>query len=139
MKEKINDALVDAYGPKKAAKVWEEKKPIKTTKDGEKSFIKFSANSTTKDGKPRVVALFDSKGNPVKREVNLGSGSIIRVNCSITLFPADDPGVGFYMNSVQIIKYVEYVPGGGFEADDEDGDGFVADEFDGPKPSFEFV
>ncbi|EKN00829.1 hypothetical protein [Acidocella sp. MX-AZ02] len=113
MRTKINDALVDAYGPKKAEAVWKEKPPIKTTKDGSKAFIKYTANAVIND-KPRIIALFDSQDNLITRPLSIGSGSIIRVNGSMSLFEAKDPGMWFSMNSIQVIKYVEYVPGGGF-------------------------
>ncbi|MBB5372277.1 hypothetical protein [Acidocella aromatica] len=110
LKQDLNEFLVDTYGPKKAAQVWKDKPPIKVTKDGEKSFIRWSTKAVDKDGKARKVMIYDSKGNPVKRELNIGSGSIIRVKGTIGAFPSDDPGLAFYMDSIQVIKYVEYVP-----------------------------
>lgn len=129
MKKIINDALEEAYGPKKAAAVWASDKPPIRTKDG-KSYVNFSTNAITKDGRPRKVAIFDAKGRPVERELDIGSGSIIKIDGAISVFPPKDPGVAFYLNAVQVIKLVEYKPGASFDAEDDD-DAFDADEFDG--------
>lgn len=129
MKKLINDALEEAYGPKKAAAVWASDKPPIKTKDG-KSFVTFATKAITPDGKPRKVAIFDAKGRMVEREINVGSGSIIKIQGSMSIFAPKDPGVTFYLNAVQVIKLVEYKGGASFEAEDDD-DAFDADEFDG--------
>lgn len=129
MKNIINDALVEAYGPKKAAAVWTSDKPPIRTKDG-KSYVNFSTKATAQDGSPRKVAIWDAKGRSVERELNIGSGSTIKIAGSMSLFPAKDPGVAFYLNAVQVIKLVQFTGGASFEAE-EDPDAFDADEFDG--------
>ena len=135
MKKLINDALVEAYGPKRAAAVWASEKPPIRTKDG-KSFVNFSTKATSQDGKPRKVAICDSKGRLVERELNVGSGSIIKIQGSMSIFAPKDPGVAFYLNAVQVIKLVEYKGGASFEAED-DADAFDADEFDSPHEAAE--
>lgn len=127
----VEEFLLETYGPKKAKLA---ASPFKLTKpkDGEEAqtYIKFSTNCKTKDGDDRTVPLFDSKGNAVKRKVSLGSGSVIKVNGTMTSFD-EKPGVAFYLDAVQILKLVEYQSSGGFEADEEgefEGDEFDADD-----------
>lgn len=126
MQQTVSDFLVEAYGPKKAATV---PSPFKVTKEGE-TYLRFSAQAVIRD-RPRVVALFNAKGAPVAQSYadKLGSGSTIRVKGSMVTFD-DKPGVAFYMDSVMIIKLVEFTQGGGFAAED-DADGWTGDEFDG--------
>lgn len=128
MTTEVNDFLEEAYGPKKAAKV---KSPFKVTKpkegEDQQTYIVFRAKAVVND-RERKVAIFDSKGKPVEREISLGSGSVVKVNGSMKAFD-DEPGIAFYMDAVQVIKYVEYKPAAGFDAE-EDEDGFSGDEFD---------
>ena len=129
VKTQVDEFLLETYGPKKAKTA---KTPFKLTKpkDGEEAqtYIKFSTNVKTKDGDVRTVPMFDAKGSPVKRKVNLGSGSVVKVNGTMASFD-DEPGVAFYLDAVQVIKLVEYQSSGGFEAEDDE-DGFSGDEFD---------
>jgi hypothetical protein len=130
-KAEVEEFLVDTYGPKKAklaASPFKLTKPKEGSGDKPKTFITFRMKAVGKDGDPRNVALYDAKGNPVKRKVNLGSGSVVKVNGTMSAFK-EDPGVAFYMNSVQIIKLVEYQSADGFDAV-EDEDGWSGDEFD---------
>jgi hypothetical protein len=119
VKAQVEEFLVDTYGPKKAK---DAKRPFKTTKDGSKTFITFKAKAEI-DGKPRHIGIFDSKGAPVKRELNIGSGSIVKVAGTMASW-AEEPGVSFYMDAVQVINLIE-PPASPFESDGSDG-GFVA-------------
>ena len=73
------------------------------------------------DGKDRKIGIFDSKGNPVKRELSIGSGSIVKVNGPMVSLD-DDPGVD--MDAIQVIKYVDIRP---FDAEDDE-DGFMGQQ-----------
>jgi hypothetical protein len=122
----IDAFLIEVYGPKKAAKVWKDRSPIKTTSDGEKSYVTFLMSAVVrKTQEARRVMIYDSRGNLVKRKLHIGNGSIIRIQGAIAAFSDDDPGVAFYMRSIQVIKYVEFIPK--VFAPDGDGD-FVANE-----------
>jgi hypothetical protein len=127
VKAEVDEFLVDTYGPKKAktaASPFKLTKPKEGSGDKPETFITFRRKAVGLDGEPRHVALYDTKGNPVKRKVNLGSGSIVKVNGSMSAAFKDEPGVAFYMDSVQIIKLVEYPPPSPFRPVD-DPDGFV--------------
>jgi hypothetical protein len=97
--------------------------------------IKFKSKAfyTKQDGtkvdlKP---ALFDGVGQKITRAINIGNGSLIRVNFAAAPFfnaAANNAGITLMMNAVQIIKLVEYGSGGnadsyGFGQED---DGFKA-------------
>ena len=121
-KKEVGQFLNDAYGARTAR--WIES-PFRVTKPkpqvdgGPKTILTFRTRALDKYGKPRTVALYDSKGNLVERKVNLGSGSLVRVNGTIQAF-SFSPGVAFYMDSVQIISPVEPSPIFG-PVDDPDG------------------
>jgi hypothetical protein len=127
MKAEVESFIADTFPAKKAKTVV---RPFKE-KDG-KVFLTFTTYAYEKDDKTkkRRVQLFDAKGNLVRREVSLGNGSIVRIKTTIE--PTEYQGkdyVKFWLNAIQIKKLVEYVPGGGFDAvDDEDG-GWTEDEF----------
>ncbi len=116
MRERINQVLIDAYGSKKAPKVWEDVKPIRTTKEGGKAYVKFMANAVTPDGKARIIPLYDSAGSLIVAPLNLGTGSIIRVNGTMIISAPKTPWVAFYMNSVQVLEYIPKVHASGFDA-----------------------
>lgn len=135
VKADVEEFITDSVGPKKAKYFI---RPFKQTKDGEKTFIVFKAAAKVivkGEEQDRKVAVFDTKGNPVKRELNIGSGSIVKLKGSMTL-NEEHKCVSFWMDAIQVIKLVEYMSPAAlsgvedeFEAvfdavDDEDG--FVA-------------
>lgn len=123
LQELAKEVAEEAFGTKKAAKAHI---PGKENEDGSVAFT-FKSNS-----QPKV---FDAKGNPVRdlEDLNAGSGSTIRVKGSIKEYDkGGNFGVTLYLNSVQIIKLVEY--GGGFEADEDEEDGYVAAPSNPKKP-----
>jgi hypothetical protein len=83
VKAEVDEFLVETHGARKAR--W-AKSPFKLTDPNEgagespRTFITFRRKAVGKDGESRRVALYDAKGNPVKRKVNLGSGSVVKVN-----------------------------------------------------------
>jgi hypothetical protein len=119
VKAQVEEFLTNVYGARKARYA---KRPFKTTKDGDKTFITFRAKAVI-DGRPRHLDVYDSNGDLVKRELNIGSGSIVRVSGSMSSW-IEEPGVSFYMDAVQVINLIE-PPEGPFEADGSDG-GFVS-------------
>lgn len=75
--------------------------------------FKTSATYKTKDGemKQRKVPLFDSKGKAIERKVNVGGGSIIKVNFTpgpYYMANGNKAGVSLYINAVQILQLKEW-------------------------------
>jgi len=109
--------------------------------DGDEILFVFKQNGvfrSKKDNSERKVTInvVDSKLNPIK--VNVGQGSELKVSFRPSLYksPGGD-GVKMYMDAVQVLNLVEYVPTSelgfseeeGFEAsEDETSDGFKAEE-----------
>lgn len=117
----VKEALEDLPKARRAA----AKKPIKKTEDG-RLFVKLA---TTRD-----VKVFDSKAKliPLAKldKMRFGDGTIMKVKASVAAYDNETAGVGLYLNSVMVVKYVEYAGGGGgFGADDieDDGDFSVED------------
>jgi hypothetical protein len=70
--------------------------------------------------------LFDAKGNPIRDDdLRVGAGSTIRVKGAFSGYEGFGGGVTAYLNEVQIVKLVEF-GGGGFEADEDEEDAYVA-------------
>ena len=103
----------------------------KTEDDGTISF-NFKTNAVFADGSQNKVGLFDSKGKKVDLGDKLiGNGSTGRVKGVASSYESGaNAGVTLYLNSVQIMKFVEYEAGDSFDA--LDGDGFTGIELDDP-------
>jgi hypothetical protein len=116
--ELIDDEAVEELGAKKAK---EAHKPYKRNEDGTVT-INFKSKATDAKGNKRPAPkLFDGQGNPIRNteDLHIGSGSVIKVKGAASAYTSGkNIGVTLYINSVQIIKLVEY-NAGGFEADDE--------------------
>lgn len=98
-----------------------------------KLILATKTKTTFADGNEKKIKVFNSKG----AEVNLGdkkiaNGSRGRLGCVMAIYATTDKsgkkiinaGVTFYLNSVQLSKFVEYA-GAGFDAlEDEDGEEF---------------
>jgi hypothetical protein len=102
--------------------------------------IKFAASGGWKDKKtgaikPRKIPLEDSKGNPIKRKLDIWGGSEIRVFATIRPYVTPKGiGVRLGLEAVRIIKLVQGGAGGfsaaayGVEKEDDlDDDAFDAD------------
>ena len=114
--QQIEEIFTNEHG---AAKLAKASMPYKEDEDGN---IVFSFKSKRK---PMVV---DSQGKPIEVELNVGSGSTIKVACGLNPYSvAGRVGVSAYLNAVQILDLVEYSSGG---FDKEEG-GFVAPD---PEP-----
>lgn len=85
------------------------------------------------DGSPKVIKVFNAKGAEVNlMNKKIGNGSRGRVGGVMAIYELRNPkgkimdaGITFYLNSVQLSKFVEFTGGDNFdELEDEDGDGF---------------
>lgn len=103
----------------------------KTEDDGTISFS-FKTNATFGDGSSNHVSVFDSKGKKVDLGDKLmGNGSTGRVKGLAASYESGaNAGVTLYLNSVQIMKFVEYEGGDSFDA--LEGDGFTGMELNDP-------
>ena len=96
-------------------------------KDTGKTVIRFKTGTTFQSGDPKVVKVFNSKGNEVSLQgKKVGNGSRGRVNGVMAIYninPATS-GVTFYLNAIQLSKFVEYIGGANFDTIDEKDGGF---------------
>jgi hypothetical protein len=111
--------------------------PVVRNEDGSVSVkAKLKAKVTSKSGRSweQRPAIFDAKGNPIKSEIRIGSGS--RVRLSIELSPFNSPaiggcGVSVRLRGVQVIEIREpkatSASDFGFGAEET---GFVTETFD---------
>ena len=91
-----------------------------------KTVVRFKTGTTYQSGDSKIVKVFNSKGNEVSLQgKKVGNGSRGRVNGVMAIYNVSKAaqGVTFYLNSVQLSKFVEY-SGASFD-EIEDG------EFDG--------
>lgn len=88
--------------------------------------------TTFKDGNQKVIKVFNAKGAEISLgDKKIANGSRGRLKVVMSIYEQKDKkgnvlaaGVSFYLNGVQLSKFVEY-EGAGFDAlEDEDGDGF---------------
>ena len=97
--------------------------------DDGKYVVNLKTGTEYQDGKPKVIKTFNSKG----AEVNLGgkkigNGSRGRAGGIMSLYVTKkgkaiaNAGVTFYLNSVQLSKFVEFTGGDSFDAIDEEDD-----------------
>ncbi len=106
--------------------------------------LRFSTDVTWPDGKPKVITIYNAKGNKVQlpEDTKIGNDTIGKVAGAMGLYTVEknnkvlDAGVTLYLNGIQILKLVEYTADDGFEADDSEEDGFTGDEgWDGAENS----
>ncbi len=101
----------------------EDGDPVKVHKknqDGELLYtIQAKTYTTNKDGKPTRVAVLNSKGKPVNLgDKIIGSGSRGVIHGSIGIYNVDgSSGLTWYLNKVQLTKFVKY-EGAGTEVED---------------------
>lgn len=109
---KINEAVEDEKGKKGLAKF---APPYAENDEGQIEF-KFKSKN-----KPKI---FDSKGKPVTKELNIGSGSVLKVAGGFGINEVQGKiYCSLYMNAVQVIDLQQY---DGSAFGEEEG-GFVAD------------
>jgi hypothetical protein len=141
------------YYEHKAPKLDAEDKPV-LGEDGKKVMVAtgktlFSFHTDTtwpKDGKTKVVKVFNSKGNPVVLgETKIGNGSIGRILGAVGVYEVKakngnviDAGTTLYLNAVKLLKLEEYVGGAAFSNNDDDSEyDAVGEEFVGEEAAAE--
>lgn len=153
-------AKIDAYWdenkpakfskPAKSKGYYEHKVPTgEVDEDGKKIYeptgkttFVFKTGTTYIDGKQKVIQIFNSKGNKVSLgDTKIGNGSIGRVKGAMGIYEnknpktgiAIDAGVTLYLDSIMLLKLVEYAEAG-FTTTEEDaefdaiGEDFVGEE-----------
>jgi hypothetical protein len=97
---------------------------------GKKVFA-FKTGITYKSGDPKVVAVYNSKGQKVSLgQKKIGNGSIGRIAGAMGIYENRGPkgilvdaGVTLYLDAIKLLKLVEFSAGSGFSTDDEDFEG----------------
>lgn len=109
LKKKAKELLPDVKDPKL---------PIKADKEG-RMYL------TGTSGVKYRPAVFDAKNNKIPASVEIGGGTVARVDFTIAVFEisADNSGINLYINSVQVKELVE--SGFGKSNFDEVEDGFA--------------
>jgi len=124
---------------------WEENKPkgakapkstgYKQLADGNYSFT-FKTSTSYPSGDPKVIKIYDAKARPTELgDKRIGNGSIGRIAGAISVYDAGPAsrGVTAYLDSIQLLKFLEYSGGtNAFAADDDydfdGGNAFDSDE-----------
>lgn len=106
--------------------------------DGEKQYAKtgkvallFKTGTTYKDGKTKVIKVFNSKNNVVEiGDLLIGNGSIGRVSGAMAIYEvkpkgktnskALEAGVTLYLDAIKLLKLEEYQGGPQFGTEDDD-------------------
>ena len=121
VEESFTTSAADLKGPK--AKTLQRTFPYKpeVDEDGNETgmmVVNFKTNAQYTDKKGEVhevrPALYDAKGNKITRKLNVGSGSVMKVNGILMPYymaNGNKAGVSLRMNAVQIIELKEF--GGG--------------------------
>ena len=97
--------------------------------------IRFKTGTEYVSGDKKIIKVFNSKGNEVSLHgKKVGNGSRGRAIGSMAIydFNAAARGVTFYLNSLQLSKFVEYTGGADPSGAIDDGDGFEGVEGDMP-------
>jgi len=133
-KEKLAELKKGDGKAKAKAKTLAVKEPFEVHYDSEGDetsdvVLKFKTKAKIKDKKTgqlkdKKVPLYDGKKQPIKHSLNVGPGSLLRVNATPSVwYMGKDNCVGctFYLNAAQILELVEY--GGSADAMGFDDDG----------------
>ncbi len=90
--------------------------------------IRFKTGTTFTSGDPKIIKVSNSKGNEVSLQgKKIGNGSRGRVNGVIAIYEVKQQnktiqaGVTFYLNAIQLSKFVEWTGGANFDTIEEDG------------------
>ena len=86
--------------------------------------VRFKTGTTYQSGDPKIVKVFNSKGNEVSLHgKKIGNGSRGRANGVMAIYNINKAtcGITFYLNSIQLSKFVEFTGGANFD-EIEDGD-----------------
>lgn len=97
----------------------------------------FSTDTTYPSGDPKVISIFNSKGNKVALgSKKIGNGSRGQVSGAMGLYEVKDTkgnvmdaGVTLYLNSIRLVKFVEFSGEENWdEATGDEGEGWTGDE-----------
>lgn len=93
----------------------------------------FKTETTYKDGNPKKIVVFNSKGREVELgQKKIGNGSRGRIKGVIAYYEQPkEAGVSLYLNGLQLSKFVEYVGGVDFDEIEGEEDGFEGFDDDG--------
>lgn len=81
--------------------------------------IRFKTGTAFKSGDKKIIKIFNSKGNEVSLQgKKIGNGSRGRVNGIMAIYDVNKAtcGVTFYLNAIQLSKFVEWTGGANFNA-----------------------
>lgn len=111
----------------KGLKVGESKPPVslgyKEDDDGNFVFT-YNTNTTYADGTPKVVEIFNAKANKISLGgKKIGNGSEGALGGIMDIYNNKNLSVGvtFYLNAVQLTKFVEFTGSAGFDAAEVEG------------------
>ena len=96
-------------------------------KETGKTVVRFKTGTTFQSGDPKIVKVFNSKGNEVSLQgKKVGNGSRGRVNGVMAIYNINKAtcGVTFYLNAIQLSKFVEFTGGANFDTIEEEDGGF---------------
>lgn len=93
----------------------------------------FKTGTTFEDGKTKKINVFNASAGKVSLgDKKVGNGSIGYISGKMKRNEnGPDISVSMFLNAIQLVKFVEYVDDGGFEADEEDEDSFQGFDSDG--------
>lgn len=97
----------------------------KVYKETGKTVVRFKTGVTYTSGDPKIIKVFNSKGNEISLQgKKVGNGSRGRANGAMAIYSVPgNAGVTFYLNAIQLSKFVEWTGGANFDAiDEEEGD-----------------
>lgn len=98
--------------------------------------LSFKTSVSFPDGSTKVVRVFNAKAKEVALgNKKVGNGSIGYISGAMDIYTVKDgkgkeidAGVTLYLDAIQLTKFVEYSADAGFEADEEDADGWTGDD-----------
>lgn len=126
--KKIKDFAVEQGLKLKSVKNWPWRDELEkeTEEPTGRVLFKFKQYATNKDGSTKRIPLWLANGKSTyPKGTKLTSGSTIKISGYGSTYTELGGGVSLFVNSVQVIKMVEYEarnPGFGNEDDDDEGD-----------------
>ena len=113
----------------------EDEDGVSIKRDTDETAFSFWTGTHWKDGKPVVVDIYNAKGKKVSLGgKKIGNGSQGSISASMDVYThSGSCGVTLYLNAIQLTKFEEFTTDAGFEAMDDDEEGFdgVDSEFEG--------
>ena len=136
--------VIDAFWEENKGKGWKQKSnglktevyPDSHEKAGEPTgytLCEMWTGTAHKDGKRKVIAIKTAKNVLVDlKGRKIGNGSIGKLSGLMQIYDQGVAarGVTIYLNSIQLLKFVEFKQDDGFEEEEGEFDGFDDDEFE---------